>query len=260
MKLEFNSEYEHPGLEATTTAGEPMANNALDEHFRSLSADDVATASRTHLTMQAVNDYYLAKRFDQMYRTRINESTNPEAREALHLIRISLLRTAILSVAAANDNDRSGRTKSLPHLIQRLKELSPDDEEDLKDLQRSIDPNLVPNLKYVRHVRNKLVGHASHDPRFDTWAGTDEGVHLHIVEAALATLVRTHQALTDLINDRPRLGELVAVRMPDVEVGHTYVLKVAWENVAALAVVVREHPGRLCNALADQLGAVRDDM
>ena len=168
-------------------------------------------------------------------------------------------------VAVATVNDMSGqvRTRSLPQTLDALGVALADvTEQDvsseiaaIRELKSGVNADLVPSLKYLRHLRNKWVGHASLDRNFDDWADADTAVSLPLIEDALVRLVNAHQRLAEVVEGSEvlsRIAKETRAPLPD-ELPVTVPMTVDWGAVIPLALVSREWAGRAAEALVDQL-------
>lgn len=221
MKLrDFESEHGDP--DAEVLAGNWKTSSQLESYMKTLSTSERIDASHQTLVLAAVEDYYLAKRYDSI-RLR---PTNKIVADSLARISRSLWKTAIISIAASNDAERSGRTKSLPHLIKHLQEAlrsdpqldNPKDQDALQNLlaRLNVQPassgnidHIDRNLRYVYHLRNKFAGHASHDLGGDKWAKANEKLNFPVLEKALEIMVNAQQELVNLIAGSAQLTELM---------------------------------------------------
>jgi hypothetical protein len=257
----FKSEYEPWALPQVD--GDPLTNDELDVQVLAMDSSQRVASSQQTLIIDAVHSFYLAKRYLHIVLP-FDGYTNAVVPHALDAIGRSLLRLAVVAVAAVNDSDRRGRTTSLPHSIDVLRRAltaitGRDVSAELGEVQRikdEINADRELSLKYLRHVRNKWAGHASLDREFDDWARADSVVSLPLVEDALVRLVNAHQEFADLIDGSEVLRELTdGPRSSDAEDSppQEIPMRVEWGSVTALALVQREWARRAAEALVDQL-------
>lgn len=194
----FTSEYDPGDLPRITNL--PMEKGPLNQKVAELPAGDWAQQSIANLCGSAVFSYYFAKR------VRVGLKAMTPQRGPLRIayegIRTSLVKTAVIDIATTID--MTGRTKSLPHLLDAVtRDLQggSQDEETVAaiklvhDIRALTNANEVVSLKYTRHLRNKWAGHASLDRAYDSWADADRTVSLPLLEDALVRMVNAYTEL-----------------------------------------------------------------
>jgi hypothetical protein len=258
----FESEFDASA--APQLDGDPLSNADLTARAAEMRLWERVEGSQQTLILDAVESFYLAKRFLQIVLS-FDGFTNAVASSALQAIGTRLMRLAVITVATVNDSSRDGRTRSIPHTLDRLHvalEGVPDrdvsaEKAGVRRLKASVNPDVVPSLKYLRHLRNKWAGHASLDRSFDNWAGADEAVSLPLIEDALVRLVNAHQQFAEMVAASEVLEELMADPSSRASAGVPGVVAMAvdWSAVIPLADVVRDWAGRAAEALIDQLQA-----
>jgi hypothetical protein len=257
----LESEYDASAL--PQVHGVPLTNDELAAQVLVMDPSRRVESSQQTLVMDAVQSFYLAKRYLQIVPS-FNGYTNKVVPHALDAIGQRLLRLAVVAVASVNDNDPRGRTKSLPHSIDALHRAMQvvdnwDVNAELVELQRikdDINVDRIVSLKYLRHVRNKWAGHASLDREFDDWAQADSVISLPLVEDALVRLVNAHQELAALIESSEGLRALAAdSRNSDDRdfLPRVIPMGVEWQSVTVWALVQREWASRAAESLVDQL-------
>lgn len=246
MKLRnFVSEYDPSDL--PTIAGIPMENVPLDDNVAAFAAGDWAQESIANLCGSAVFSYYFAKR------VRVGlEKITPERgplRIAYEGVRTSLVKAAVIDIATTIDV--TGRTKSLPHLLDAVtRDLQgkPQDEETVAavelvhDIRALTNANKVVSLRYVRHLRNKWAGHPSLDRAYDSWADADKTVNFPLLEDALVRMVNAYTELGALNEMSSALRAIAdAARhettLPDGTVQVQMTL--GWSGISNIATVTR---------------------
>ncbi len=240
--------------------GQPLGKKDLDSHVGGMAPWQRVELAQQTVVLDAVESYYLAKRFRERVLT-FDGYTNAVVGRALKLVAERLARLAVVAIASVND--KQPRTMSLPQTLETLATaLAAVSDADCKTeraaietLKSAVNADVVPSLKYVRHLRNKWAGHASIDRDFDSWAGADATVSLPLVEDALVRLVTAHQDLADLIEGSETLRSLAQApeRPADAELPASIPMTVNWGAVVPLALVVREWAGRAVESLLDQL-------
>ena len=247
--MPFESEYDASQLPAID--GQPLGNKDLDDHVGGMAPWQRVELAQQTLVIDAVESYYLAKRFREKVLP-FDAYTNAVVGNALKSVADRLMRLAVVAIASVND--RQPRTRSLPQTLDALAialamvaDVDVETERmAIEALKSAVNADVVPSLKYVRHLRNKWAGHASLDRDFDPWAGADAAVSLPLVEDALVRLVSAHQRLADLIDESEVLRALARepeIKVP-VELPVTIPMTVEWGAVVPLAQVAREWAGR----------------
>jgi hypothetical protein len=246
MKLSaFTSEYEPGDLPIIT--GAPMEKGPLNENVAGFSAGDWAQESIANLCGSAVFSYYFAKR------VRVGlEAITPQLgplRIAYEGIRVSLVKAAVIDIATTID--MTGRTKSLPHLLDAVTrdlQEEPQDEETVAaiqlvhDIRALTNADTVVSLRYARHLRNKWAGHASLDRGYDSWADADTTVSFPLLEDALVRMVNAYTELGTLSEMSSALRAIAdAARHETVLPDGTVQIQMTlgWSGIANIATVTR---------------------
>lgn len=223
--------------------------------------------SRHDFLLDAVESFYLAKRFHEVVQSFDNGSyTNRVVSLAMDSIDKQLMRGAVVAVAAANDDGLEGRTSSLPHLIDALRSALDNQPGvnlraeivELARIRASIssavdDPATPLSLRYVKHIRNKWAGHNSLDRQFDGWADADKILSLPLLEDAVVRLVNAHADLSSVIQSSATLTQVLSPGTESATVGDVIPMTVNWGAVTQLAETLRYTAGRQVDALVDQL-------
>ncbi len=263
MKLpRFESEYDASTLPKID--GSPLSNSDLTARAEAMAQWQRVEGSQQTLILDAVQSFYLAKRFHQIVLP-FDGFTNAVACSALEVVSTTLWRLAVITVATVNDAGKGGRTRSLPHTLDSLSRLLDrvtdqdvsGEKAGIQDLKSSVNADSVVSLKYLRHLRNKWAGHASLDRSFDDWADADTVISLPLIEDALVRLVNAHQRFAEMVAASEVLKKIAdkpTGSMP-TELPVTVPMEVAWGSVTPLAFLIRDWAGRAAQALVDQLQA-----
>lgn len=248
--IDFESEYDAADL--TVISGAPMRNSPLGQRI-----DAVAPAARVrealaNLLGDAVFSYYFAKRvFPEL--ERLAEAQTGPLRSAFEVVKISLVKQAVVGIASTIDLT-TGRSRSIPETLDRLlTELtermghSPDDEtqaaiELIRHIRSTTNADIVPSLKYVRHLRNKWASHSSLDRTVDSWADANTSVNFPLLEDALVRMINALQDLGILAPMSEELQNIEAqgragIAQPDGTERRP--MTFAWTGVHAMATVMR---------------------
>lgn len=268
MKLHsFESEF--GAEEVPHVSGQPLTRPELDDLAGARGHWVRAERAQQNAVLDAVYGFYLAKHFDIAVST-FAGWTNKRAEAAVDAVRTRLWKSAVVDVAGMNDENTPLRIASLQAVLTSMVGVLTSSSEsgaeaDLASVQllrAQTNANSVIPLKYVRHVRNKWAGHPSMDREFDTWADADEFLSVPLVEEALALLVRSHQAASDLARRSTVLEPLFAAPTPssqtasgDGEPVEWIPMSVAWSNVTSIAEIMREAATKAAYALVDQLAS-----
>jgi hypothetical protein len=244
--------------------GGPLPNADLAARAEAMALSQRIAGSQQTLLLDAVESFYLAKRFNQTVLA-FDGFTNAVASSALEAVGARLMRLAVITIATVNDAGQDGRTSSLPHTLDRLhraldgvidRDVSTE-KAGVQDLKASVNADVVESLKYLRHLRNKWAGHASLDRSIDSWADADRAVSLPLIEDALVRLVNAHQRLADMVTASDVLTQLTSEPTRELSADRpvTVPMDVDWSAVVPHALLVRDWAGRAAAALVDQLQA-----
>lgn len=251
----FESEFD--ASQVPQPSGDPIENTPLDDLVKAMPPGARVEGSMQNLLLDAVQTYYLAKRFHELVGA-FDGFTNRVVAGALSTIGANMMRLAVITVASVNDS--SARSRSLPATITALETALKAsggnvtaETAGLKNIKKDIDANKQVPFKYVRHLRNKWAGHASLDREFDNWANTDTTLSLPLLEEALVRLVNAYEDLVELIDGSPTLQQLTAKSASSTPADGPIPFSVDWTAVTPLALVLRDTARRSAEALVDQL-------
>jgi hypothetical protein len=255
----FESEFADSDL--PTIDGTQLSHSVLRAHMDGLPASHRVSRSQQDVVVDAVGNFYLAKRFREIVLP-FDGFSDGIGHRALEAIGFNLMRQAVISVAAANDPERGGRTTSLPHLLWVLKKRLDDHASATGDdvsrevvaideLAAEIDHTTVPSLKYVYFVRNKWAGHTSLDREFDDWADADSALSIPIVEDALVRLVNAHGKLVKLVAGSRLLQQIT--QAPATPASDEIQMSIDWSATTVWADIERDWAGKAAQAILNQL-------
>ncbi len=257
-KENFLSEFDSSNLPNLT--GSPLQNSVLDAQAMAANKWERVEKSQQIAVINAVRGFYFAK-YLHLESQNFSNWTNHVAESAISEIVRRLWRISIIDVAMINDQNQITRAASLPGVLKALKEslcnsndsLATSEYNSLNEISESINADLVPSLKYVRHLRNKWAGHPSMDLQFDSWAGADEKLNIRLVEDALAILIRAHQSCAEIIQESNTLRPLFTTPPPAQGADDSIPMTVHWLSVSSLAESMRQSVKLSAEALMDQL-------
>jgi len=246
----FESEFDESDLPALT--GAPMQNPALSQAVGAIGPAVRVQESLANLLGEAVFSYYFAKRVAPELEHAANTNRGPLA-SAFSLLQINLVKQAVIGIASTMDLT-TGRTRSIPHALDRLTveltmslERSPSDEtlaaaDLITDIRQTTDTEIIPSLKYVRHLRNKWAGHSSLDRTVDSWGDADSNINFPLLEDALVRMVWAVCELGTLTHMSADLRRIENQDMAgaNAPAGIKRIpMTVAWNGVDAMATVMR---------------------
>lgn len=236
-----------------------MTNKDLDAEVAKIPEVERVEISQQNLILMAVKDFYLAKYFFLRTET-VDYESDDRLQETFRYLAHQLFKQAVISVATTidltsgkpeNGKKPPGRTKSMPHLLERIKKTLEDlganagtEFQLVEDIRTSVDPHKHLTLGYVQYMRNKWAGHASMDRRFDTWAKANDHLSIPAVEAALVRIVNAYEDFSDLVEMSDTLLEKTKKpeQTPTIdEHGHEiWKMTVDWSSIRTFAPLLRE--------------------
>lgn len=236
-----------------------MTNKDLDAEVAKIPEYERVEISQQNLILMAVKDFYLAKYFFLRTETADYESDD-RLQETFRYLAHQLFKQAVISVATTidltsgkpeNGKKPPGRTKSMPHLLEKIRKTLVDLDTDssaelqlIEHIRTSVDPQKHLTLGYVQYMRNKWAGHASMDRRFDAWAQANDHLSIPALEAALVRIVNAYEDFSDLAEMSDTL--MSKTKKPDEaptinEYGHeTWKMTVDWSSIRTFAPLFRE--------------------
>jgi hypothetical protein len=266
MKLsDFASEFDPADL--PTLVGDPMINEPLQAGVEALGTAHRIERSLLNLLTDAVYAYYFAKQACPALGA-LAQTQEGHLSRGSEAVAQSLLRSAVIGVATTIDLSGYGRTASIPHALDALRDdlrrkiaQNPDGEAEaalelLGHISSTTNVDTVPSLRYVRHLRNKWAGHASLDRSVDSWAGADTHVNLSLLEDALARMVNAFQDLAILVPMSTDLTDIEQQGNPPKILADGTVevqMKVGWGGVNAISQAMREQAKKAAVAFVEKV-------
>ncbi|PTT69230.1 hypothetical protein [Arthrobacter sp. HMWF013] len=206
----------HEAPEAATTLTTPGGVEPLDDEQLKAKLDALPPGVRIENAIAQLGHAAYSVSFAKVAAPRLRDASdrvghNPVGAGLDHLV-VSVLQKAVVDTASLFDQTGAGSNslyRALDVVRTQLKDSPPSPERDAAiDLVNEIQDvgiqNKTPELKYVRHMRNKWAAHSSMDISVDPW-GPGKSVDFGMLELAIRQMQHHFIELVILIQQVPAL-------------------------------------------------------